>query len=112
MRRESAGRRSGWRLVSGSLRTMSSGGRGVRRAAAQRRKRRVPSESSAADKDRSNPCCRRWTSVSSAIQRAGHHLRVLIILGNYGDQFAAVPVTLYRTVSELFDFRKPVADAS
>ena len=51
-------------------------------------------------------------SVSSVIQIAGHLFRAPIIPGNYGDQFAAVPVTLYRTVSELFDFPEPVAGTS
>jgi len=52
-----AGMRSGCRLVSGSFNTIKPGGRGVRRAAVQRRYRKVPSESSVADMGRFNPDC-------------------------------------------------------
>lgn len=47
----------GCMLVSGSFRTISAGGRGVKRAAIQRSYRSVPSDSSAALRARSRPCC-------------------------------------------------------
>ena len=51
------GSRSKCRLVSGSFSTISSGGRGVRRAATHKRYLSVPSDNSAEESDRSSPCC-------------------------------------------------------
>ena len=60
IRRARAARRSGCRLVSGSFRTISAGGLGVKSAAIQSRYRNVPSDNSVVPSGRNSPC---WSMV-------------------------------------------------